>query len=61
MSNPLNSGAVTPTEFDQSAMLHTLPKARIVHRLDYLTEAAKGARVIHVGFSSSSFAAVSAG
>ena len=51
MSSPLNSGAVTPTEFDQSAMLHTLPKARIVHRLHYLTEAPKGARVIHVGFA----------
>lgn len=38
------------TEFDQSQMLHRLPKAQLVNRLDYLVEAARGRRVIHVGF-----------
>jgi 2-polyprenyl-3-methyl-5-hydroxy-6-metoxy-1,4-benzoquinol methylase len=40
-----------PVEFDQSAMMHRLPRARIVNRLDYLTEAARGKRVIHIGFA----------
>lgn len=39
------------SEFDQSAMLHRLPRARIVNRLDYLTDAARGKRVIHIGFA----------
>lgn len=40
-----------PDEFDQGAMLHQLPKARIVNRIDYLVERARGKRVIHVGFA----------
>jgi 2-polyprenyl-3-methyl-5-hydroxy-6-metoxy-1,4-benzoquinol methylase len=38
-------------EIDQLAMIHRLPRARIVDRLDYLAELAAGRRVIHVGFA----------
>jgi SAM-dependent methyltransferase len=34
----------------QLEMVHALPKARLVHRIDHLAELARGKRVIHVGF-----------
>lgn len=39
----------------QLAMVHTLPKARYVNRIDYLAERASGQRVIHVGFVDAGF------
>lgn len=38
------------SEFSQLAMTHKLPKAKVVERIDYLCEQARGRRVIHVGF-----------
>lgn len=37
-------------EFTQEAMVHPLPKARVVNRIDYLVGRANGRRVVHVGF-----------
>jgi SAM-dependent methyltransferase len=37
-------------EFSQLSMAHKLPKARMVDRIDYLSEKARSRRVIHVGF-----------
>ena len=37
-------------EFDQGAMTHTLPRAQLVDRIDYLCSRAQGQRVVHVGF-----------
>jgi len=37
-------------EFTQESMTHTLPKAAMVNRMDYLVGRARGRRVIHVGF-----------
>ena len=39
----------------QLEMVHTLPKARYVSRIDYLAERAAGRRVIHVGFVDAGF------
>jgi 2-polyprenyl-3-methyl-5-hydroxy-6-metoxy-1,4-benzoquinol methylase len=39
----------------QLEMVHTLPKARYVNRIDYLAERAQGQRVIHVGFVDAGF------
>lgn len=39
----------------QLEMVHTLPKARYVRRIDYLAERAGGRRVIHVGFVDAGF------
>ncbi|MEL7209073.1 MAG: class I SAM-dependent methyltransferase [Actinomycetota bacterium] len=39
----------------QLAMVHTLPDARYVHRIEYLAERAVGKRVIHVGFVDAGF------
>lgn len=38
------------SEFSQGTMVHKLPKAPMVDRIDYLVDLAKGRRVIHVGF-----------
>jgi predicted TPR repeat methyltransferase len=38
-------------EIDQLAMVHRLPPAGIVDRLDFLAELAAGRRVIHIGFA----------
>ncbi len=40
----------TSKEFTQGTMVHTLPKAPLVERIEYLTHLARGRRVIHVGF-----------
>ena len=40
----------TPDQFTQGTMVHKLPKAPLVDRIDYLVELARGRRVIHVGF-----------
>jgi SAM-dependent methyltransferase len=40
----------TPDQFTQGVMVHKLPKAPLVDRIAYLTEEARGRRVIHVGF-----------
>jgi SAM-dependent methyltransferase len=34
----------------QGDMVHRLPKARVVDRIDYLTDAVRGRRAVHVGF-----------
>jgi SAM-dependent methyltransferase len=39
----------------QLQMVHALPKARYVSRIDYLAERAEGHRVIHVGFVDAGF------
>ena len=36
--------------FTQLAMVHRLPRARLVDRIEYLSDAARGERVVHVGF-----------
>jgi polysaccharide deacetylase family protein (PEP-CTERM system associated) len=36
--------------FTQATMVHRLPPARLVDRIDYLTDQARGRRVVHVGF-----------
>ena len=41
---------MTTEELSQLAMAHVLPKARVVDRISYLREQARGRRVIHVGF-----------
>ncbi|MCX7620756.1 MAG: methyltransferase domain-containing protein [Acidimicrobiales bacterium] len=41
---------MTTGEFTQLAMTHRLPKAKLVDRLEYLTDKARGRSVIHVGF-----------
>jgi SAM-dependent methyltransferase len=41
---------MTSGEFTQGTMVHVLPKAPLVDRIDYLVGLAKGRRVIHVGF-----------
>jgi SAM-dependent methyltransferase len=41
---------MTAEEFTQLAMTHRLPKAKLVDRIEYLTEKARGRGVIHVGF-----------
>lgn len=38
------------SEFSQGTMVHKLPKAPMVDRIDYLVGLARGRRVIHVGF-----------
>ena len=38
-------------EIDQLAMVHRLPSARIVDRIEYLAELAAGKYVVHVGFA----------
>ena len=40
----------TSKEFTQGTMVHKLPKAPLVDRIEHLTELARGRRVIHVGF-----------
>ena len=42
---PLSNG-----EFTQGTMVHVLPRAPLVDRIDHLVAMAKGRRVIHVGF-----------
>jgi SAM-dependent methyltransferase len=37
-------------ELSQAAMAHKLPKAKVVDRIDFLTDQARSRRVIHVGF-----------
>lgn len=39
------------TEMDQMAMVHRLPEASVVDRLEFLSYLAEGRRVIHVGFA----------
>jgi 2-polyprenyl-3-methyl-5-hydroxy-6-metoxy-1,4-benzoquinol methylase len=46
----LNTSAAPDAEFTQLAMIHELPRARVVDRLDHLVDLARGRRVIHVGF-----------
>ncbi len=41
---------MTSGEFTQGTMVHKLPKAPLVDRIEYLTGLAEGRRVIHVGF-----------
>ncbi|MFN8037866.1 MAG: methyltransferase domain-containing protein [Acidimicrobiales bacterium] len=41
---------MSDSEFSQLAMTHKLPKARLVDRIDYLRQQARGRRVVHVGF-----------
>lgn len=43
--------STNPSEFDQTEMLHELPQARVVDRIEFLTTLAAGRRVIHVGFA----------
>lgn len=40
---------------DQAAMVHRLPKARLVDRRAFLCELAAGRRVVHVGFADAGF------
>ena len=40
----------TPDQFTQGVMVHKLPKAPLVDRIEYLATLARGRRVIHVGF-----------
>lgn len=42
---------MSPSEFAQGSMVHRLPKAPLVDRIDHLVELARGRRVIHVGFA----------
>jgi len=37
-------------DFSQEAMIHRLPKAKVVDRIAYLTDLVRGRRVVHVGF-----------
>src|SRR5690606_11122779 len=39
----------------QMEMVHTLPEARVVNRIEYVTGLARGKRVIHVGFVDASY------
>jgi SAM-dependent methyltransferase len=41
---------VTEIQFTQGTMVHKLPKAPLVDRIEHLTALARGRRVIHVGF-----------
>lgn len=41
---------MTDTQFTQGTMVHKLPKAPLVDRIEHLTSLARGRRVIHVGF-----------
>lgn len=38
------------SEFTQGTMVHKLPKAPLVDRIEYLVDLSRGRRVIHVGF-----------
>jgi SAM-dependent methyltransferase len=38
------------TEYSHGAMVHELPRATLVNRIDYLVERCRGQRVVHVGF-----------
>lgn len=42
----------------QAAMMHRLPRARVVDRTEYLTSLARGRSVIHVGFVDAGFRAM---
>ena len=42
----------------QLGMVHRLPKAKIVDRVEYLTKVAEGKRVVHVGFVDAGFQAM---
>lgn len=42
----------------QAAMMHRLPRARVVDRTEYLMSLARGRRVIHVGFVDAGFRAM---
>jgi SAM-dependent methyltransferase len=46
----MTSAEPTPGEFTQGTMIHRLPDAPLVDRIEYLTGRARGRRVIHVGF-----------
>ena len=39
------------TEIDQWDMVHTLPRAALVDRIEFLRDVARGRRVVHVGFA----------
>ena len=41
---------MTDPQQAQLEMVHRLPEARVVNRIDYVTGLARGKRVIHVGF-----------
>jgi polysaccharide deacetylase family protein (PEP-CTERM system associated) len=48
--DPTPRGAPMRGEYSQATMVHRLPRAPLVDRIDYLTTLARGRRVIHVGF-----------
>ncbi|HWS48217.1 MAG TPA: methyltransferase domain-containing protein [Acidimicrobiia bacterium] len=45
-------------DVNQLAMTHRLPRARVVNRIEYLTELAAGKRVVHIGFADAGFASM---
>jgi polysaccharide deacetylase family protein (PEP-CTERM system associated) len=45
-----NGAAPPPAGLTQATMVHRLPPARLVDRIGYLADQARGRRVVHVGF-----------
>jgi SAM-dependent methyltransferase len=50
LSAPPPAATATPPTAAPDAMLHRLPAARVVDRVAYLLEQARGRRVVHLGF-----------
>lgn len=44
-------GFMAGDEFDQMAMVHRLPRASVVNRIEFLAELVSGRRVVHIGFA----------